>query len=299
MFTQFFGNYLLNQRLVSNWQLIEALELQKNTKLKLGVLAINAGYMTAAQVDEVHAAQQRMDKRMGDIAVEMGYLTQEKVTELLSSQKMGHLLLGQALVDKGYMTNRQFETALNEYKQANQISDIDFTSSQKKKVETAIRSFYNFNSFKNADLFTEYLALLFKNLIRFIGDDFAPLDSKLVTDYPTIWLASQVITGKFSAFTAIEGTETAFISFASRYAEETFTDNDEYVKASIAEFLNLHNGLFTVNMSNERQLELGMAPQLVDNKRLLKTSSDMFCIPICFPFGTVNILLSNDMPKIL
>ena len=58
MFTQFFGNYLLNQRLVSPEQLTEALELQKTTRLKLGVLAINAGYMTAAQVDEVHNAQQ-------------------------------------------------------------------------------------------------------------------------------------------------------------------------------------------------------------------------------------------------
>lgn len=299
MFTQFFGNYLLNQHLVANWQLIEALELQKNTKLKLGVLAINAGLMTAEQVDEVHAAQQRVDKRMGDIAVAMGYLTPENVTSLLSSQKTGHLLLGQALVDKGYMTNKQFETALAEYKTANQISESDFTSSQKEKVEAAIRSFYNFTSFKNAEIFTEYLALLFKNLIRFIGDDFAPLDAKLVTSYPTIWLASQVITGKFNAYSAIEGTETAFINFASRYAQESFTENDEYVKASIAEFLNLHNGLFTVNMSNERQLELGMAPQLVDNKRLLKTSSDMFCIPICFPFGTVNILLSNDMPKVI
>ena len=44
MITQFFGNYLLNEHLVTPNQLIEALQEKNNTRLKLGVLAINAGY---------------------------------------------------------------------------------------------------------------------------------------------------------------------------------------------------------------------------------------------------------------
>ena len=97
MFTQFFGNYLLNKGLVSASQLSDALSVQKQTRLKLGVLAINAGYMTAEQVDMVHAAQQKVDKRIGDIACEMGFLTEEKVMELLKSQGAAHLQLGQGL----------------------------------------------------------------------------------------------------------------------------------------------------------------------------------------------------------
>ena len=95
MFTQFFGNYLFNEKLVTKQQLIEALEMQKFARAKLGVLAINAGYMTAAQVDEVHAEQQRMDKRFGDIAVEKGYMTESQVETLLSNQKQAHLVTSQ------------------------------------------------------------------------------------------------------------------------------------------------------------------------------------------------------------
>ena len=58
MFTQFFGNYLLNSGLVSPEKLSDALGRLSETKLRLGVLAINAGIMTAEQVDKVHAEQQ-------------------------------------------------------------------------------------------------------------------------------------------------------------------------------------------------------------------------------------------------
>ena len=112
MFTQFFGSYLLNKKIVSPANLRLALEKKDSTRVKLGVLAINAGYMTSKQVDAVHRKQATVDKRIGDIAVEMGYLTEAQVEELLSSQKTGCLLLGQALVDMGCLTNEEFEMVL-------------------------------------------------------------------------------------------------------------------------------------------------------------------------------------------
>ena len=75
MFTQFFGSYLLNKKIVSAANLRVALEKKDTTRVKLGVLAINAGYMTAKQVDAIHKKQATVDKRIGDIAVDMGYFT--------------------------------------------------------------------------------------------------------------------------------------------------------------------------------------------------------------------------------
>ena len=77
MFTQFFGNYLLHQQLVSPEHLSEVLQSMKTTRLKLGVLAINAGYMTAEQVEKAHTEQQRVDKRIGEVMVDMGFLTKD------------------------------------------------------------------------------------------------------------------------------------------------------------------------------------------------------------------------------
>ena len=48
MYTQLFGGYLLNHGILTTAQLAAVMDQAKETRVKLGVLAINAGYMTAA-----------------------------------------------------------------------------------------------------------------------------------------------------------------------------------------------------------------------------------------------------------
>ena len=55
--------------------------------------------MTAKEVDECLYVQTREDKRFGEIAVNRGYLTDEQVNELLSKQTPDYILLGQNLVE--------------------------------------------------------------------------------------------------------------------------------------------------------------------------------------------------------
>ena len=52
MFTQLFGSYLLNKKLITAEQLKDALDYQKTVHLKLGVMAVNSGFMTAENVNE-------------------------------------------------------------------------------------------------------------------------------------------------------------------------------------------------------------------------------------------------------
>ena len=288
MFTQFFGNYLLNKGLVDTKQLADALAVQKQTRPRLGVLAINAGYMTAEQVDKVHEEQQRVDKRIGDIACDMGFLTHEQVEELLSSQGAAHLQLGQALVNSGAMTNAEFADALNSYKKENSLNDVDFSEGSGEKIDGIIRKFYSFNADDTGAYLTEYIALLFKNIIRFIGDDFTPLAPKTISEIKPELAAVQKITGAFNCTTAVSGDEKAYLGFASRYAGEELTELDEMAHASCGEFLNLHNGLFTVNVSNEMNTELKLMPQdYLENDTL---SGNIFEIPLVFPFGTVSFM---------
>lgn len=294
MYTQFFGNYLLNQKLVTPAQLAEAIEIKSATRLKLGVLAINAGYMTASQVDEVHKAQQKIDKRFGDIAVDLGYLNADQVNELLASQKTGYLLLGQALVDKGYLSNADFENAINEYKNKYKLSDNDKFNDANESISPIVSEFYHFGNLSNAKTLTRYVTLLLKNLIRFIGDDFTPLEATVINNFKCEVITSQSIVGSFSAYTAIEAREDIFAKFASRYAQEEITTADDYASAVVGEFLNLNNGLFTVNMSNENNIELELEPQNTEKNKVLTFLSSAFRIPIVFPFGTVNFIIVNS-----
>ena len=289
MFTQFFGSYLLNKQIISADNLIKAMEQKNTTRVKLGVLAINAGYMTAKQVDAVHRKQATVDKRIGDIAVEMGYLTEAQVEELLSSQKTGCLLLGQALVDMGCLTNEEFENVLKSYKSENGLSDKDFTAEDNSKASEVISSFYNLagTAADNAEYYSEYVNILFKNLIRFVGDDFAPLASASLSDDDTA--VFQNIGGGFEAVTSIAMGDNAAVEFASRYSEEELSENDEYTKDVISEFLNLNNGLFNVTISNLGGKELSLTPQTIGTAAQAGAVTGKFTlnIPVAFSFGIV------------
>ena len=227
MFTQYFGQYLLNKNYLTPQQLHEALEVQKETRLKLGVLAVNAGYMTADQADEVNESQKKIDKRFGELAVDMGYLKEEQVEELLSSQKFGHLLLGQALVDKGYMTLQEFEKSINEYKKDYSISDEEFDAIQRDDVEKMINRLIKIEASKDEELLKSYLALFARNLIRFIDTEVIVSDVVKLEEYNCKFVAKQSVEGEIALTTYIEAEEDSFIKFASKFAEEELTAVDE------------------------------------------------------------------------
>lgn len=290
MYTQFFGHYLLNKKIVTPDQLREALEIKNDTKAKLGSLAINAGYMTASQVEEVHEEQKRVDRRIGDIAIEMGYLTHEQVDELLKQQKTANLLLGQALIDKGYITNAVFEESINNYKSESEIFDENISDDQ---LELIIRDICRNNKINNEFYYT-YIALIIKNFIRFIGDDFVPMDALDISQCSCDCICSQSIIGDVNAYVAISGDESTLTRFAERYAEESLDSYDEMAEASVGEFLNLQNGLFSVNLSNSDDIELSITPQVAERNIQLNFDKSGFVIPIAFSFGTINVIIADE-----
>ncbi|MBE5939453.1 MAG: chemotaxis protein CheX [Lachnospiraceae bacterium] len=292
MFTQFFGNYLLNNQYVTAEQLIEGIHIKSKTRLKLGVLAIDAGYMTAAQVEEVHERQMLVDKRIGDIAVEMGYLTEAQVEELLGNQKKGYLLLGQALVDKGFMTNDQFEEAISNYKSKYKIDDSVSEEASDLKAAEMVKELCDF-SYEDSKMYTDYVVLLLKNLVRFVGDDFAPIKpvlEKATVKYKSV---SQKVKGSFSMDMAVAfDDENSMVEFANRYSDEMFTvDEMEYIEAAACDFINIHNGLFTVNVSSESNEELTLTPpEVFEGKTDIEVEAIVF--PIKFTFGEVKFIIA-------
>ncbi len=147
---------------------------------------------------------------------------------------------------------------------------------------------------KNNALFESYLMLLFNNLIRFIGADFTPLAPIRCKEFPTQFSVVQHIQGKYSITSAIDMTCAMAIEFASRYAMDSFDEFDEYVQASLEDFLNLHNGLFTVNISNNYSIELQLSPPEQHEEDIVDLHSDAvsYIFPVLFPFGTINFLFS-------
>lgn len=292
MYTQFFGSYLLRENVVTPEQLTDAIEKLASSHIKLGTLAMHKGFMTATEVDEVCFLQTREDKRFGEIAIDRNYLTEEQVTELLTSQTPDFLLLGQTLKDDGIISNTDFERLIVDYQSENEIYDLEMNIEHQDKIKTLIEKFLLISERPITEYNVMYINLVFNNLIRFIGADFTPLSPIPCGEYPTNYCVRQDVNGEVHCCSRIDMAKDVAIAFASRYAKDEFQEFDEYVQASLEDFLNLHNGLFVVNMSNQHSIELTLAPPMVETEDILNLSTDTFVIPIIYPFGTLHLIIS-------
>lgn len=294
MFSQYFGHYLLNKRLINLLQLQDVLELQKSNHVKLGILAINEGFMSVEQVDETHEKQMLMDKKFGEIAIELGFLTEDQLEILLTAQNKSHLLIGQTLIDRGYLTLKQYSEALINYKKDHSLSDEQFQNISNGDIETLINRTLTVGHPYLRDVYIDYLSLFAKNMIRFI-DDQTHIEAQPFTEPEIIpWLVTQKISGDMHLWTGIATDESLFLHIASKFAQEEFDQPDEYAQASISEFLNLHNGLFLVNMSNQN-IELDMEPQKVHQDAQLIPDTLGYIVSVHSSSRTFYLILSNQL----
>lgn len=291
MYAQFFGNYLLSKNVVTTEQLIQAMQKKSSTRLKLGTLAIHAGYMTAKEVDRIIIQQTHRDCRFGELAIDEGYLTEFQVTELLKQQQPDFLLLGQALVEDGILDNKHLQDLIVDYQSENELIAYDYSNETKEAIDQMIENFFVLAERPLTQHEISFFRLLLNNLVRFIGDDFTLVPPSLCNEYPPDYCISQKINGDFSLHCHIDITEAACIDFASRYVGETFTSFDEYVQASLEDFLNLHNGLFIVNMSNDFSIELTLDPPMRKEADLLTFETETYLLPIVYPFGTIHFIV--------
>lgn len=290
MYAQFFGNYLLSRGVITGEQLIDAIQKKSVSHVKLGTLAMHAGYMTANEVDQIIIMQTHQDARFGELAVKEGYLTEAQVTELLKAQNPDFLQLGQTLIDEGIIDNQQLQALMIDYESENEIYEGDYSNETIASINHLVENFFVIAERSLSSFEVSFIRLFLTNLVRFIGDDFTPVSPYTCKEYPTNFCVSQRINGRFSVKTYIDMPETACIKFASRYVGEDFTSFDEYVQSSLEDFLNLHNGLFNVNVSNDMSIELSLDPPVVETDELLTFKAETFLLPIVFSFGTLHVI---------
>lgn len=291
MYAQFFGNFLLSHELITREQLLEAMELKNTKRLRFGTLAVHAGYLSASEVEQIRILQTHQNLRFGELAVKIGLLTQEQVDELLALQIPDYLALGQALMDMGVIDTYELERLVADYSSENEINELDYLEDSREKVDVLMNRYMSEKGgVPISDFKATFCTLLFNNLIRFIGDDFTPIRGEELSEYPTEFCVSQRIIGHYPMRLYIDMSMETCLAFASRYVGEEFTEFDEYVEASIMDFLNLHNGLFCVNESNSSDINLTLEPPQIEKEPLLIFDEPMSMMPIIYPFGTINFI---------
>ena len=297
MFSQFFGNYLLKRRLINPEQLREVLALQDAVRVKIGILAIDAGYMNAAQVEEVHHLQTSLDKRFGEIAIDKGYLDEDQLNDVLGQQNKRHLLVSQALIDKEIMTFEQVETALIEYKKESGLSEVEFEALKNNDLDTVSKALVKLPDLGDPTVYTEYFSLFIRNLIRFIDNGIAIEPAEKIAEQELECLIHQELVGRFRIFTGLAGPEEGMAEFARRFAKMEVNGMDEVGRDALGEFMNVHNGLFLSKLSND-WVELELYPAEYKQGGSIKAVGVVYAIPFSLPFGSFTFYLGLGSPVI-
>jgi len=291
MYNQFFGNYLFSKGYVTKEHLISALIRQTKELVHVSTLALYSGYMSASEVEYVINIQHEEGKKFSEVAIANGFLTQEQVLELLNTKAPDFLILGQILINDGVFSYEQFENILTDYRSQSEFLDLELNDDNRNDIQRLIDSFSILSESAIPDFGKAYLELLFNNFVRFVGDDFTTLPPSLCTEFASEHCVSQSINGKYLVNTYISMSEETSIAFAERYSGESFTEYNEYVAASLEDFINLHNGIFIVNASNDSSNELTLGTLAPHNNSIINFEQPTYLFPIYYPFGIVHFIM--------
>lgn len=295
MFSQFFGNYLLDRGLINAAQLREVLALQDSVRVKLGILAIDAGYMNAEQVERTNALQTKVDKRFGEIAIDEGFLTEEQLSELLGKQNKRHLLISQALIDREILGFESIQRIFEEYRQSSGLNDKEFEALKSNDVGLVAKAIVKMPELGDPRIYDEYFALFVRNLVRFVDDNILLRPAERVSEEPFQAMIHQEIDGRFKIFTGLSGDKPGMLEFARRFAKMSIDDLDALAVDSLGEFMNTHNGLFLSKLSND-WVELELYPSEFKTDARLKAIGVVYRVPFSLPFGEFAFFLGLGSP---
>lgn len=295
MFNQYFGNYLLEKKLIKPEELRMVLEEQKSVKVKLGVLAIDSGYMNAEQVDKIHQLQTAKDRKFGELAIEETYLTENQLTELLNVQKKSNSLLGQVLIEKGLFSLVQYEAVLLQYRADSQLTSDEIKALENNDITQIAEIFLKTLVDDQDRIPRQYFELFLRNIVRFIDDEIRMETAVTVNSYSFDYLVTQGTAGEYCFFSGFAASESVLSQFAAIYAEEELSGMSDLAKDALGEFLNCHNGLFLSQLAH-KGIELDLLLTEVKETGTINPAGVLYVIPCYLSFGKIDFLYADDNP---
>lgn len=280
MFGVYFGKYLQDVGVLTNEQYNEIVESSRTARVKMGLLAVNEGFMSTAQAEEVNQLQAQQDARFGDIAISKGYLTEDQVSVLLKKQGDSYLLFVQALVERNLLSLEDIQKHLNQYKKSERFTALDLDAIKSSDIDKIIPIFVKDSQVPT--VVKDYVALMSRNMVRFIDNKVRFDRIERIHTYTNKFIASQCFTGDYELFIGICGNGNKLIGEA--FAKEEFEQLDEDCLDAVCEFINVNNGLFASKLSQEEvQIDM-LPPNMYSDLTTISSEGMMFLLP-CFMKG--------------
>lgn len=286
MFSQFFGNYLLNKGKITKAQFTSCMEYMRANRVKLGLIAESEGLLSRDQADELNHLQLQSDKRFGDLAIEKGYLTNVDISHLLQLQGNPYLIFVQALEENKIMNRDEVNKLVAEFQKEESFTN---TTLEAIKFGDFDRLLPAFVTTKNEG-YLNLMALALRNIVRFVSSYIRIGKAENVTDYSAKYIAYQKTTGAYEGFLGFASDDNSILTVADGYAGEYFEKPDEDALDSVCEFTNCINGLHATELSYQEVI-IDMLPPEYMFDGTIKTSEEFFVLPLYITGKRVDMIV--------
>lgn len=288
MFSQFFGNYLLNKGKITKDQFTSCMEYMRANRVKLGLIAESEGLLTRKQSDELNQLQMQTDKRFGDLAVERGYLTDADISHLLQLQGNPYLIFVQALEENKIMNRDEVTNLVEEFQKESGLTNTALEAIKSGDFDRLLPAFVA----ADKEEYITLMALTLRNIVRFVSSYIRIENAKRVTDYSAKYIAYQKTTGAYDGFLGFASDDSAILTIADGYAGEYFEKPDEDALDSVCEFTNCINGLYATELSY-KEISIDMLPPEFLFDGTIQDSDGFYILPLYITGKKVDMIIKR------
>ena len=196
MFSQFFGNYLLENQKITAEQFSSCMKYIAENQVKLELIAEHEGLLSREQADDLSSLQKQSDKAFGDLAVEKGYLTESDVNYLLDHQANPYLIFIQALEENNCLNRSEIDDCLASFQKDNDFSDSVMQAIQEGNIEQLLPAFVDTED----TLYLDLIGLALRTIVRFISSYICIGKGSFTNSLPAKYAAYQRIIGDYEGF---------------------------------------------------------------------------------------------------
>lgn len=275
MFSQFFGNYLLDKGKITNDDFSACMEYMKANRVKLGLVAESEGLITREQSEELNRLQLQTDKRLGDLAIEKGYLTNADVSHLLQLQGSPYLIFVQALEDNHLFDRSETMRLLADFQQDYGLTNTALEAIKCGDFDRLLPTFV----LSDNKMYLSLMSLALRTIVRFVSSYIRIDTAKSVTEYSARYIARQKTIGAYEGFLGFASDTDAILTIANGYAGEYFERPDMDALDSVGEFTNCINGLHATDLSYQ-DIPIDMLPPEYLFDSGIKDPDGFFVLPI-------------------
>lgn len=276
------AQYLLNEGVMPLEEIEPLLPKIREREIQLPVIALRRRMVEPEVLDELKVFSTEDFVR---VAVERGILTQAQ-TEALSRETGGESLhFAQYLLDEGMLDFSELDVYFRAREQMKELP-----------VHYAVRTLCGERLAKEAVFYSDFMEIFMDSLMDFLHAPavlaLEPVDAAEFASGLATHAVSQRMGGDIGIVTGILAEDAAFLELAGRYSEEDLTEIDEMAVDSIQEFLNVINGIYSIQLA-ERGVEVELeVPRW--GAVVVPHGQRQLILRVCTDFGRIYAIVAAD-----